>query len=175
VLAATVAVQSSLDAGHAAGKLLWLTGAGAVIVFSMWWLYFDTPAHERLTSLRRAFLWGYGHYPVFASAAAVGAGLAVAVDFKTGTAHIPAVGAGYSIAVPVAVFLLSVWALHIRASRTGAVTPAYLITTGLVLVTPLTPAPVELIALLLAALVAVTVLASTPRGTARAISPEPEC
>ena len=46
----------------------------------MWWIYFDRPVHDLLASLRTAIVWGYGHYVVFAAAAAVGAGLAVAVD-----------------------------------------------------------------------------------------------
>ena len=42
------------------------------------------------TTLRTSFLWGYGHYVVFASAAAVGAGLAVAVEQAIGHAQISA-------------------------------------------------------------------------------------
>jgi low temperature requirement protein LtrA len=164
VLAATVAIQSSLDAGYAAAGLVWLAGAGSVIVFSMWWLYFEQPAHELLTSLRMAFLWGYGHYLIFVSVAAVGAGIAVAVDHNVHTGHLPAIGVGYAIAVPVAVFLLSVWALHIRIGRPGPRTPAYLVTAVLVLGTPFTPIPVHLTALLLAALVTTTVLVSRPRA-----------
>ena len=37
-------------------------------------------------SSRAAFVWGYGHQVIFASAAAVGAGLAVAADYATGRA-----------------------------------------------------------------------------------------
>ena len=47
--------------------------------------------HDLLTSFRKAIVWGYGHYFVFASAAAVGAGLAVAVDQATHHAEISAV------------------------------------------------------------------------------------
>ena len=43
---------------------------GLLTMYAMWWLYFDAPAHQVLTSLRRAFVWGYGHYLVFAAAAA---------------------------------------------------------------------------------------------------------
>jgi len=160
VLSATIAIQTSLDAGHKATGLVSLAAAGAVIMFSIWWLYFEQPAHELLTSLRRAFLWGYGHYFVFASVAAIGAGLAVSVDHDIHTGHLPAIGVGYAIAVPVAVFLVSVWALHIRLGRPGPLTPAFLVTAALVLGTPFTPIPVHLTALLLAGLVATTVLVS---------------
>jgi low temperature requirement protein LtrA len=148
VLAATNAIQTALDTGHGGTRLLALAAAGVVIVFSMWWLYFDRPAHDLLTSLRAALFWGYGHYLVFASAAAVGAGLAVAVDRND------RVG-GFAVAVPVAMYLLAVWVLHVRPRQRGLVTVAYPATAVLVLATPFTPVSVELTAALLAALVAI--------------------
>ena len=87
---------------------------GLLIVYSMWWVYFDRPVHDLLTSVRKAFIWGYGHYFVFASAAAVGAGLAVAVDAATHHAKIGPVGAGVAVAVPVATYLVCLWVLHNR-------------------------------------------------------------
>lgn len=159
ILAATTAVRSALDAGHGVGPLASLAAAGLVIVFSMWWVYFDRPAAERmLGALRTSFLWGYGHLAIFASAAAVGAGLQVAVDYDTGEAHLPALTAGFATAVPVAVFLIVTWLLHLRPGRRGAAALAFPITAVLVLATPLTHAPIHLIALLLAGLVTVTVL-----------------
>ncbi len=71
----------------------------------MWWMYFDRPVHDLLTSLTKAIVWGYGHYLVFAAAAAVGAGLAVSVDQATHHAKVSAAGAGFAVAVPVAVFV----------------------------------------------------------------------
>jgi len=63
---------------------------------------------------------------VFSAAAAVGAGLQVAVDYDTGNAHLSAVAAGAATAVPVTVYLLSVWALHVRPHRPGSIqTAAY--------------------------------------------------
>ncbi|MPY91359.1 MAG: low temperature requirement protein A [Luteitalea sp.] len=159
VLATAVAIQSASEAGYSR-DLLSLGGGGAVIVFSMWWLYFDEPAHQVLTSLRVAFRWGYGHYLIFASAAAVGAGLAVAIDYDTGKAHLPAVPAGYAIALPVAVYLVTVWTMHIRPRGRRMVVAAYPVIAALVLVTPFGPHPIHVIALLLAALVATTVLAN---------------
>src|SRR4051812_11293457 len=154
VLAATVAVQSTLDtAEHRVVTLLSLAWAGIVIVFSMWWIYFDRSAHDLLTSLRTALFWGYGHYFVFASAAAVGAGLAVSVDYDTHAGHVGRTVAGYAVAGPVAVFLSAVWVLHIRPHVRGLVNVAYPVATVLVLVTPFLPAPVHLTAVVLALLV----------------------
>jgi len=58
------------------------------LVFAMWWLYFERPSDDLLTSRARAFEWGYGHYFIWGAAAAVGAGVAVAVDVATGHASV---------------------------------------------------------------------------------------
>ncbi len=159
VLATTIAIQSALDAGEADAGLLSLAAAGLVIVFAMWWLYFDRPADDLLTSFRSAMRWGYGHYLIFGSAAAVGAGLAVSVDYDTHHAHVGSLAAGYATAIPVAVFLLSVWVLHICPHVRGPVNVAFPITAALVLLAPFGPAPIHVIAVLVAALVTVTVVA----------------
>ncbi|HKD98591.1 MAG TPA: low temperature requirement protein A, partial [Micromonosporaceae bacterium] len=77
ILASTTAIQVAFDAGGQRRELFELTAAGLVTVFGMWWLYFDRPGHEVLASASSGFFWGYGHYLVFASIAAVGAGVAV--------------------------------------------------------------------------------------------------
>jgi low temperature requirement protein LtrA len=168
VLAASIAVQFAVDTHGGDFGLLSVAAAGILIVFAMWWLYFDRPARDLLVSLRTAIFWGYGHYLVFTSAAAVGAGIAVAVDVETHTAHVDEVTAAYALAVPVAVYLLSVWVLHIWPQQPGPSTVAFPVAAALVLLTPLTPAPVHLTAALLAALVAATVVTSRVRSV-----PEP--
>src|SRR5215211_3016523 len=100
VLASTLAVQSALAADAALGDLATTAAGGLLTVFGMWWLYFAKESHELLTSLRTAIVWGYGHYLVFAAAAAVGAGLAVNVDFLTDHAEVGARAAA-AFTVPV--------------------------------------------------------------------------
>ncbi len=90
-----------------------------LIVFAAWWVYFVVPVHGHLRSSRQAFLWGYGHYLVFASAAAIGAGLEVAVEQAVGEAHISTLAASASVTLPTALFLLTVWALHARHFKVG--------------------------------------------------------
>jgi low temperature requirement protein LtrA len=140
VLAATSAVQSALVGGDI-GEVVTIAAGGLLLVFGMWWLYFDTPVEELMEDVRehfaetqyRSFLWGYGHYLVFATAAAVGAGLQVAVDHAT---HHDAVGhgdgltdlgAGLVVTVPAALFLVSLWILLDGSSRDrlarGAIVP----------------------------------------------------
>ncbi|MEU4217435.1 low temperature requirement protein A [Actinoplanes sp. NPDC026623] len=160
VSAATIAFRGGLDEGSEhTGALIRLAVAGLVVVFALWWLYFDRSAHNLLSSLRTSMMWGYGHYFVFASAAAVGAGLGVAVDKATGHTEISSVLAGYAIAVPVAVYLFFVWLLHIRPHQSGPMKVVFPLAAVLALVAPLAPATMELLAALLVALVVINVSA----------------
>lgn len=155
VLSTSVAIQRGVDAGN--GQLWSLAAAGTLIVFAIWWLYFDRPDPLPPTSVRGALTWGYGHYFVFSSIAAVGAGLAVAVDHELHTGHASARVAGYAVAVPVAVYLVALWALHLPAKR-GAGWVLFPAAAALVLVTPWLFAPVDLVAGVLVVLVAVTLV-----------------
>ncbi|MEV6492710.1 low temperature requirement protein A, partial [Actinoplanes sp. NPDC051633] len=156
VASATVAIRTGLSDGAHVTELAGVAIAGLLIVFSLWWLYFERSAHDLLAGLRMSMLWGYGHYLIFASAAAVGAGLGVVVDYDTGHAEISGTVAGYAVAVPVAVFLLCVWLLHVRPHATGPAVYAYPVISVLILLTPLGPAPVHVTAILTVALVALT-------------------
>jgi low temperature requirement protein LtrA len=154
ILSATMATREALSSGQAIGTLAPIAIGGLLIAFVMWWVYFDWPPDDLLTSLGKAIVWGYGHYFVFASAAAVGAGLAVAVGQATHEASISAMIAGYAVAWPVAIFLVSLWFLHDRPEyrRTRAFGPILAI---LILLTPLTGEAVPLIGALLTLMVVV--------------------
>jgi low temperature requirement protein LtrA len=117
ILAATVAVQAAMEGDAPAARLLSVAAGGLLILFSMWWLYFTETAHERLRGRREAFVWGYGHLVIFASAAAVGAGLAVAADDAAGSAHVGQSAASAAVVIPVSLYLLALWAVHLRHDR----------------------------------------------------------
>ncbi|GAA1889314.1 low temperature requirement protein A [Asanoa iriomotensis] len=154
VLAASVAFQGGLGSG-ADADLIWLASAGIIIVFSMWWLYFD---RETAPTPGWNFLWGYGHYFIFASAAAVGAGLVVNVDHHTSEPHISDTAAGYAIAIPVAVYTLCVWGLHYVPHERGLLLFTPPVGAALILAAPFWPATAQVIAVLLALVVAITVV-----------------
>ena len=166
VLASTVAIQTALDENAALADLATTAAGGLLTVFGMWWLYFGKEASEFLTSLRAGIVWGYGHYLVFASAAAVGAGLAVNVDYVTHHAAIGARGSAAAFTIPVALFLLAVWALQVRphhlARWHGALAPA---TAVLVLAATLSPEPVLVTGLLVATMIGASLIA-LPRPAA---------
>lgn len=163
-----VAVVVTLDAAVAEADhratLIAVAVAGVCILFSMWWLYFDKPANSMLDNLRSSLIWGYGHYLIFASAAAVGAGLTIYVEVDTGELEISARLAGAAVAVPVALFLIVVWSLHLRHRHTPLASAGFPVTAALVLIAPFTGAPVYVVAVVLLALVTLTVV--TSRGPA---------
>jgi low temperature requirement protein LtrA len=152
ILAATTAVQAALASGEALSALLPLIVGGLLIAYSMWWMYFDRPVDDLLTNLQTAIVWGYGHYVIFAAAAAVGAGLAVAVDQAAHHTKIGPTGAGAAVAIPVAVFLVCLWFLHDRPAyrQTRLLGP---IAAVLVLLTPWTGHAVPLTGAILTLLV----------------------
>jgi low temperature requirement protein LtrA len=82
ILATTTAIQAALADGGLSAGLLGVAVGGLLLVLAGWWAYFKNSTHiaERRGSARYAFAWGYGHVIVFASAAALGAGLQVAAD-----------------------------------------------------------------------------------------------
>jgi low temperature requirement protein LtrA len=140
----------------------------------MWWLYFSEPTEHAATRARdvfadqqvRAFVWGYGHLVVFASAAAVGAGISVAVDRSMHESQISALGAGLSLTVPVAIYLISTRALHASSTahpRASLVAAA--VTAGAVLATSWTGEPVLLTGILLTGLNALSIFGPRALGS----------
>jgi low temperature requirement protein LtrA len=108
ILSSSAAFQVVVDERNADVTAI-LTAIGALLtVAAMWWIYFAKPAGPRLVSNRIGFPWGYGHYVVFSSAAAVGAGVAVMVDSITGRTHIADIGAAAAFTIPVILYVLAV-------------------------------------------------------------------
>jgi low temperature requirement protein LtrA len=177
VLSSTVAVQFALDRHRNPADVYLIAVGGLLTVFAMWWLYFAKPAHSLLTSNRVAFVWGYGHYIVFGSAAAVGAGIAVNVDRATQSGHagageVSALAAGAAISVPVALFLIAVWALHVRPHHSGRVWDAlFPVTAVVVLVVAFTAQPVLAVGLVLALLTGASIAITAQSGVG-SVTPE---
>jgi low temperature requirement protein LtrA len=158
VLATITAIEAALTGGAHAGALIRVGGCGLVIVFAMWWIYFDTPAGHLLRDNRQSFPWGYGHYAIFASAAAVGAGLSATVAYDSGPTELSRAGVGAAVAVPVAVYLLGISALHLRPGVRGRLVGwAGPVAALLVLAASAVPGTLPAIAVVLAAMVALLV------------------
>ncbi len=119
IAAATAAVKSGIEENDALGELLPYATGGLLIVFAAWWIYFVVPIHGHLRTSRQAFVWGYGHYLIFASAAAIGAGIEIAVEQAVGKSTLSPLAAGAAVTVPTALYLLMVWVLHARFFKVG--------------------------------------------------------
>jgi low temperature requirement protein LtrA len=122
ILATTTAIQLALaDRGFSA-SVFGVAVGGLVLVFTAWWAYFKHSAHlaERRGSAVYAFSWGYGHFVVFAAAAALGAGLQVAADATHSQIALPPVAAALTVAVPVAVYVGAVGTLHLTEANRGS-------------------------------------------------------
>jgi low temperature requirement protein LtrA len=170
VLAATTGVQGALAGGGLSGDLIVISIAGLVLLFVLWWLYFSEPAGEGLANHRElSYVWGYGHFGIFASLAAIGAGLEVAVETAGHHLEVGALVVAYAIAAPVALFLVLLWALHAPLVGRVVISPAAtVLTAALVLLIPLAAETIGLATALVGiAVVLIALLAHTLLGTAR--------
>ena len=137
--------------------------AGTGLTFGLWWMYFTVPSAEVLHVHReRAFPWSYGHILIFGSIAATGAGLHVAAYYIGHEAHIGATATVLTVAVPVAVYVLTLFALYtflVRAVDPFHITllagTAALLMLPVILATIGAPMAVCLVVLMLAPLVPV--------------------
>ena len=155
VLAATVAFVAARSEAGLSTALVVVAASALVLLFALWWLYFLVPAGPELVQHRdRGYVWGYGHYFVFASLAAVGAGVEVATEAVTHDIAATSLLVGYAIAVPVCVYLVVLWILRGRlGTRDRAVDLMLIGEVAVALLIPLFALwlPIELVVALLAA------------------------
>ena len=157
LLASATAIFEAIGEGEHVTELLWLAVSGLVVTAAMWWIYFAREPAERLNSASAGFVFGYGHYLVFAAAGAVSAGVEVEVDHITGAAEIGADAAGLALTIPIAVFLVFVWALVLRGSISPAASVCVLGGAVLVLLAGMLPMAECAVAALVLVLVVVAV------------------
>jgi len=169
VLSSVQAIQGVL-AGEGAGvtwSLAALITGGLLIVFSLWWMYFARDNASILEDPRSVWVFGYGHLPVFASIAAVGAALAAAVDVVEGQADAGTRPVALALAVAVSVVALTISGVHALSERETVATmvPAGIVTVlclGVALLVPSMGVAVLAIGVVLATLVAVRVVSVVP-------------
>jgi low temperature requirement protein LtrA len=161
IAAITTAVQSALSHGPASSGLLTAAVTGLLLVFALWWSYFKHHAPESIRrSLPLTFVWALGHYLMLAAVAALGAGLQVVVGTLAHSTGVTPAFAAFTIAIPVAIFVVVLNLLTTRIREEPVVFGLTLLTAALVLaaaaITPALTLPfsaavmVVLVALLLA-------------------------
>ena len=147
VLSTTVAIQQALTAHDLHAGLISEVAGGVLIVFSLWWLYFSRNDGEALARVHDrynhdTFLWGYGHYVLFASGAAIGAGLAARVDVWRHNSASSHLETAFAVTVPVALVLATMWTICVRLhDKSRQTSMAFGIAVLLVLAATATPVP----------------------------------
>lgn len=137
IVGCSIAITDALNNQRFSTELIFLMIGGLMMMFTMWWAYFDSEIAERLNSRKMAFAWGYGHFFVFISIAAIGAGLAAAVDVVSNEALISSVHESYFVAVSLIVYTASLYILHEAHHQRGLKKWLYPLTAAIVLCIPL--------------------------------------
>ena len=110
MLAVVYAFQNVIE--HFSDDLVTLAGSAVLILFSMWWLYFDDLLEDVLADKKKSFIWSYGHYLIYGFATAVGVLISVNVDSLANNAEIIESNAIIGLAFMIAGYLASVWLCH---------------------------------------------------------------
>jgi low temperature requirement protein LtrA len=157
VLAASMAIQSVIGGSGLTPELVGVIAGSLLIVYAMWWIYFDRPEEHFLDSVPTAMTWSYVHLPIFAAVAAVGSGLVVAIEEASGHAHLGWAGVGATIAIPLSIYLVSLWGLYLHLLRDRFHKLVIPITVVVLIGAIFTPAPVLAIGVVLAAMVGIKI------------------
>jgi low temperature requirement protein LtrA len=155
ILASALAIVHALEEATHYSDLILLASTAFVIVAGMWWIYFAYPQGNRLNSQRTAFVWGYGHFFVFAAAAAYSAGIEVSIDYDTHHTGLDAARAALTTCVPVAVFVFMSWLLLIRGQCSPRASIAMLIVAVGSVAAAFVPYSLQIVAVLMVALIVV--------------------
>lgn len=107
VLASTNSFITLIE--HFSYDVLFVSIGCLFTLFGIWWLYFNNSVEHYLRTKNIAFQWGYGHYIIFSSAAAIGALVSVNIDVLTNHASIELSVANFGFSVAVALYLFGLW------------------------------------------------------------------
>ncbi|GFG51156.1 membrane protein [Mycolicibacterium agri] len=111
----TVASLSAIVSaqGWSVGAVL-VAVSGTGLTFAMWWVYFIVPQAELLHARRDlSFRFGYLHIVLYGSIVATGAGLHAAAYYVEHHSELSAAATVSAVAVPVAVYIATVYVLHL--------------------------------------------------------------
>ena len=120
VLSVALTIQVALDKDEPPMALGVVIAGGVLITFCAWWLYFSRGSADILTGNDVGFPWALGHYVIFGSVAAFGAGLAARVEFYEHHVEVSDLVSSAFVSVPVAVFLTAWWFVCVRPHDASA-------------------------------------------------------
>ncbi|MEU6215466.1 low temperature requirement protein A [Streptomyces sp. NPDC047023] len=166
----------ALEEGEAGGTMLrmsLLVAGSLLTVFSMWWMYFAKPSEVLVRHYWQSIVWGYGHYFILGSAAAVGAGIEIGAAAITHHSQAPGIEGAAVFTAATAVFIIVTWLLHIRPHGDQPTTSAVTLfaTSALILASTALPSPYLATGALMTVLL---VMALKGRSAARRPSSDPD-
>ncbi len=171
LLAAANAIIEAVHDHEAVTPLVGLSMFTLVVTAGLWWIYFWPPHHAAIPTLAASFRYGYVHYLVFAAAGALSAGVEVLIDVDTHHSELGSRAAAFTVTVPIAVFVLSIWLIAIRAAADRLVNTVLPIGAVLVLLSPLVPYALAITAVVMALMVAALVASGAQQDLARPAGP----
>ncbi|SDU70965.1 low temperature requirement protein A [Gordonia westfalica] len=158
LLASSNAIIEALDNDQALAPLISIAILTFIATAALWWIYFWPPHHRAIGSLTDSLRYGYVHYFVFAAAGAFSAGIEVEIDALTDHSVLTETQSSFTVTIPIAVFILGIWWIALRANADRVVNTVVPVGAVLVLFDPLIPVPFALTAVFLIAIVVVLVL-----------------
>lgn len=157
LLASANAIIEAVQDADALGPLISIAVLTLIATAALWWIYFWPPHHRAINGILSSLVYGYGHYFIFAAAGAFSAGIEVEIDVLTGHSQLHQPWASFAYTVPLAVFVVGIWALAIRPHADQIVNTVIPGAALLILVDPLLPVPFALTAAILVGAVVVLV------------------
>lgn len=162
MLASANAVFGAFEDAEDIVALVSLGVLSLIVTAAMWWIYFWPPHHRAIGGISGSLKYGYGHYFIFAAAGAFSAGVGNEVDSQLGNSALDPTIATFTVSVPIAVFVLGVWLLAIRANAGGVVNTVVPLCAVLVLLDPIIPIPTFLTTFFMIIIV-ITLVVASPR------------
>jgi low temperature requirement protein LtrA len=120
VTGTTFALSAVIEESGWTAETALLGLAGIALIFGLWWAYDVMPSGDLLHARRkRSFPWGYGHIVLFGAIVAIGGGLHAAAFYLQEESTLSLVGTVSVVAIPVAVYVVTVYALYASLTRFG--------------------------------------------------------
>ncbi|MGO1924860.1 MAG: low temperature requirement protein A [Brachybacterium tyrofermentans] len=157
LLASANAVFAALGHVQDLRPLFALAALTLIVTAALWWIYFWPPHHTAIRSLRGSLVYGYGHFFLLAAAGAFSAGISAEIDVVLGVSALSPTLVSFAYTIPIAIFVLGIWALALRRHGDAWVNTAVPIGALLVLVDPLIPMPFAITAVVMIAVVVLLV------------------
>ncbi|TDD60218.1 low temperature requirement protein A [Kribbella antibiotica] len=158
LLASANAIIEAVHEHEELAPLIGISALTLIVTAALWWIYFWPPHHNAITSLGSSLRYGYVHYFVFAAAGAFSAGVEVQIDVITHHSKLSEFVASFTMTVPIAIFVLGIWWIALRANADRVVNVVVPVGAVLVLFDPIIPVPFIVTTVLMVAIVATLVI-----------------